>query len=68
MNLKKIRKIIIIILMPIIGGFLSTIFVNFKIYNNLNKPVLNPSKKIFPMILSIIYVIIGIFLYYLYFI
>lgn len=61
---KKIIKMLIIILLPLIGGFLSTIFVNFKIYNNLNKPVLSPPKIVFPIAWSILYIIIGISLYY----
>lgn len=54
----------LIVFTIIIGGFFS-LFVanNMEVYNSLNKPVLNPPGFIFPIVWTILYVLMGISIY-----
>lgn len=62
-NKKKIIKNIIIVIAPLIGGFLSSLLVNFKNYNIINKPMFSPPKIVFPIVWSILYLLFGISFY-----
>lgn len=49
---------------PLVGGIIVALLINGSIdYNILNKPPLSPSSIIFPMIWSIIYILLGISYY-----
>ncbi len=62
-NKKKVIKNIIIVIAPLIGGFLSSLLVNFKNYNIINKPMFSPPKIVFPIVWSILYLLFGISFY-----
>lgn len=61
--MKKVIKNIIIVIAPLIGGFLSSLLVNFKKYNIINKPMFSPPKIAFPIVWSILYLLFGISFY-----
>ncbi len=61
--MKKVIKNIIIVIAPLIGGFLSSLLVNFKNYNIINKPMFSPPKIAFPIVWSILYLLFGISFY-----
>ena len=64
--MKKIIKSFIYLFLPIILGSLVGILINSNIdYNTLNKPPLAPPKVVFPIMWTIIYLLMGIS-YYLY--
>lgn len=48
--MKKVIKNIIIVIAPLIGGFLSSLLANFKNYNIINKPIFSPPKIVFPIV------------------
>ena len=61
--MKKVIKNIIIVIAPLIGGFLSSLLANFKNYNIINKPIFSPPKIVFPIVWSILYLLFGISFY-----
>ena len=61
--MKKVIKNIIIVIAPLIGGFLSSLLANFKNYNIINKPMFSPPKIVFPIVWSILYLLFGISFY-----
>lgn len=64
--MKKIIKSFIYLFLPIILGSLVGILINSNIdYNMLNKPPLAPPKVVFPIMWTIIYLLMGVS-YYLY--
>lgn len=62
-NKKKVIKNIIIVIAPLIGGFLSSLLANLKNYNIINKPMFSPPKIAFPIVWSILYLLFGISFY-----
>ena len=62
-NKKKVIKNIIIVIAPLIGGFLSSLLANLKNYNIINKPMFSPPKIVFPIVWSILYLLFGISFY-----
>lgn len=62
MNIKKILFYIFITF--IIGNFF-TIFImdSFQIYNTIDKPFLSPNKIVFPIVWSVLYILMGISIY-----
>lgn len=61
--MKKVIKNIIIVIAPLIGGFLSSLLANLKNYNIINKPIFSPPKIVFPIVWSILYLLFGISFY-----
>lgn len=62
MNIKKIISYIVINLL--VGSFF-TLFImdSFNIYNTIDKPFLSPNKIVFPIVWSVLYILMGISLY-----
>lgn len=62
MNIKKLISYIVITLL--IGSFF-TLFImdSFNIYNTIDKPFLSPNKIVFPIVWSVLYILMGISLY-----
>ncbi len=61
----NIKKLAICILIPLIAGGLSTLIVgsDMKIYSSIERPPLSPPGIVFPIVWSILYVLMGISLY-----
>lgn len=67
MNIKNKDALIIAILIPIATGMLAALFSgNMAVYSTLNKPPLSPPGFIFPIVWSILYVLMGISSYIIY--
>lgn len=62
-NIRKIIKFIFVVFLPITVGFLVSHFLNIELYSLLNKPPLSPPKIIFPIVWSILYLLMGISFY-----
>ena len=60
MKAKMIIKNLLIILFPLIGGILISLFTNSKSYKVINKPPLSPPGIIFPIVWTILYLLMGI--------
>lgn len=60
MNLKKKINNLIIIFLPLILAIGISNFIDFNNFSLLNKPPLSPPKFIFPIIWSILYLLMGI--------
>lgn len=60
MNLKKKVNAFIIIFLPLILAFGISPFINYNNYSLLNMPPLSPPIFVFPIIWSILYLLIGI--------
>ena len=62
MNIKKLISYIVITLL--VGSFF-TLFImdSFNIYNTIDKPFLSPNKIVFPIVWSVLYILMGISLY-----
>lgn len=63
--MKKIFTSLFYIFLPIVIGFITSIFIDTSNYQNLIKPMFSPAKMVFPIVWSILYLLIGIS-YYLY--
>lgn len=65
---KMSREEIISLLIPLVGGFLSGIISlsGIKNYDLLNKPILSPPGFIFPIVWTILYVLMGVSSYLIY--
>lgn len=62
MNIKKIISYIVITLL--VGSFfILFIMDSFNIYNTMDKPFLSPNKIVFPIVWSVLYILMGISLY-----
>ena len=59
MFLKKNIKKILIGSIPLIVGLISTLFVDFDLYNKINLPNLAPPAIIFPIMWTILYILMG---------
>ena len=62
--MKKILKFLIIILPWFIGGFLFRSDTNF--YKSINKPFFAPPSILFPVVWTILYILIGVSIYLIY--
>ena len=60
LNLENISKIKYILVPLLVGGIVGLIISNFMDYENLNKPLLAPPKLAFPIVWTIIYILMGI--------
>ena len=60
MDLKKKINDFIIIFLPLILASVISIFIDFNNFSLLNKPPLSPPKFIFPIVWSILYLLMGI--------
>ena len=60
LNLENISKIKYILVPLLVGGIVGLIISNFMDYESLNKPLLAPPKLAFPIVWTIIYILIGI--------
>ena len=63
MNINKLIKFVFIVFLPIFLGILISLFINVDLYSSLIKPPLSPPKIIFPIVWSILYLLMGISLY-----
>lgn len=54
------KKLIISILIPLGLGFLTSLFINTNLYMNITKPLLSPPKIVFPIVWTILYILLGI--------
>lgn len=62
MNIKKIISYIVITLL--VGSFFTLVIMDsFNIYNTIDKPFLSPNKIVFPIVWSVLYILMGISLY-----
>ena len=60
LNLENISKIKYILVPLLVGGIVGLIISNFMDYESLNKPLLAPPKLDFPIVWTIIYILMGI--------
>ncbi|MGN0966495.1 MAG: TspO/MBR family protein [Candidatus Coprovivens sp.] len=60
--MKKIMEYMLVIL-PLVLGIIVSAFVDFNIYGSLNKPDLAPPAVVFPIVWTILYVLMGVSLY-----
>ena len=61
MKIKDKSTLIIAILVPIAVGTLSALFSgNMRIYSTINKPALSPPGNLFPIVWTILYILMGI--------
>lgn len=60
LNLENISKIKYILVPLLVGGIVGLIISNFMDYESLNKPLLAPPKFAFPIVWTIIYILMGI--------
>ena len=61
MKIKDKSTLIIAILVPIAVGTLSALFSgNMQIYSTINKPALSPQGNLFPIVWTILYILMGI--------
>lgn len=62
MNIKKLISYIVITLL--VGSFFTLVIMDsFNIYNTIDKPFLSPNKIVFPIVWSVLYILMGISLY-----
>lgn len=67
MKIKDKSTLIIAILIPIAVGTLSALFSgNMAIYSTINKPALSPPGNLFPIIWTVLYILMGISSYIIY--
>ena len=67
MKIKDKSTLIIAILIPIAVGTLSALFSgNMSIYSQINKPALSPPGILFPIVWTILYILMGISSYIIY--
>ena len=67
MKIKDKSSLIIAILIPIAVGTLSSLFSgNMQIYSRINKPALSPPGIVFPIVWTILYILMGISSYIIY--
>ena len=59
---EKIKNLFIIIL-PLLGGILVSLLTNSKNYKVINKPPLSPPSIVFPIVWTILYILMGISFY-----
>lgn len=60
--MNKLKKYLIIFIPLLVGGIVS-LLVPFDLYQTINKPVLSPPKIVFPIVWSILYLMMGISLF-----
>ena len=58
-----IKKLLFYILITVGIGSLPALFINFDNYNNFNKPPLSPPGIIFPIVWTILFILMGISIY-----
>lgn len=56
----KIKKLIISILIPLLLGIIVSLFINTDIYDVIIKPKISPPKIVFPIVWTILYILMGI--------
>lgn len=56
----KIKKLIISILIPLLLGIIVSLFINTDIYDVIIKPEISPPKIVFPIVWTILYILMGI--------
>lgn len=67
MKIKDKSTLVIAILIPIAVGTLSALFSgNMQIYSTINKPALSPPGALFPIVWTILYILMGISSYIIY--
>ncbi len=59
----KIKAVVITLLIPFIGYLSNFLFDPIDFYANLNKPLLAPPTIVFPIAWTILYTLLGIYLY-----
>ena len=67
-DFKKILKVGLFIAMPLLIGGLSSLITmgNMQLFDSINKPPLAPPKWLFPVVWTILYIMMGIASYFLY--
>lgn len=56
----KIKKLIISILIPLLLGIIISLFINTDIYDVIIKPEISPPKIVFPIVWTLLYILMGI--------
>ena len=56
----KIKKLMISILIPLLLGIIVSLFINTDIYDVIIKPEISPPKIVFPIVWTILYILMGI--------
>ena len=56
----KIKKLVISLLIPLVLGFVVSLFVKTNIYDGIVKPEISPPKIVFPIVWTILYTLMGI--------
>lgn len=64
--MKEKLKNIFIFLMPAIVGLVSTLFMNKDFFDTVNQPSFAPPKILFPIVWTILYLLMGVSLYRMY--
>lgn len=64
----KWKQLIIALAIPLLVGALSAIFTgsNMELYKNLNRPPLSPPGSLFPVVWTVLYILMGIAAYLVY--
>ena len=65
-NMKEKVKNIIIFLIPTLIGLISSFFVDKDFYSSINKPSFAPPSILFPIVWTILYLLMGVSLYRIY--
>jgi len=60
--MKKYLKYLLIII-PLIGGIVVSTLLNFDLYKEINLPPLAPPRILFPIVWTILYLLLGVVLY-----
>lgn len=66
MNSKKATDLLFSILIPLVTGILSSLLSGNMSYNTLNKPAFSPPGSIFPVVWTVLYILMGISFYLIY--
>lgn len=64
--MNNIKILIICILIPLFGGFVSNLLGDSTIYSVINKPFLSPPGIVFPIVWTALYILMGISSYLIY--
>ncbi len=64
--MKNIKVLIICIIIPLLVGFVSNLLGNSASYSTFNKPFLSPPGIVFPIVWTILYILMGISSYIIY--
>lgn len=56
----KVKDLIKAIIIPLGLGFLTSLLIKTNLYDNIIKPTLSPAKIVFPIVWTILYILLGV--------